>query len=255
MDLEQMKANVFNIYLLLILFNLMSNQVLFAQPAEIKGKVIDASTKKPICNAEIKIYMTNCSPWYSAISDSLGNYIFPSIRPFKYDLICYKDKYISQSITNIRTPDDSHILVDFNLRKIKHKKDVHKIDTLIYTEKVKRMEDHSLIMENPTIRSLKKDISINWHIRKDGVCYITNDDFINSLFVNYQYILKKYKSKDINKLFGKPTQLIVNNNQLTFTYVIDPPCPADICKTVYFKFDSLNYFKYIDGVIRHEPIH
>ena len=64
--------------------------------------------------------------------------------------------------------------------------------------------------------------------------------------------MMKYTSKEITKLFGKPTQItVINHNQYSFEYILDPPCPAVACSILYFTFDNLDRFKEVNRTIMH----
>ena len=99
--------------LLFLLFILINSCLVYSQPAQIRGKVIDSFTKRPISNAKIEAYFNGCVVFYSDTTDEEGNYQLNLIRLLKYDLICTKEKFVTQVIKNVTTLSGKGSIVDF----------------------------------------------------------------------------------------------------------------------------------------------
>lgn len=90
----------------------------YSQGANISGRVVNEKSKKPIPFANVSVNY-RCGIWYTAIADSAGYFHLKNMRPFYYDIVCSKEKYNSQVISNLRLVENEVTFIDFKLKKAK----------------------------------------------------------------------------------------------------------------------------------------
>jgi len=105
------------IYTLLAAF-LLLNLSLIAQSGlgEIRGKVLDSKTKKPLDYVSITLKLNGVTK-ASTLSDDEGNFIIKTLQPGAYDLFSTYIGYINQTITGINVTADEIRFVNFSMTK------------------------------------------------------------------------------------------------------------------------------------------
>ncbi len=115
-----------------LIFILSSNN-LYSQ-SEIRGRVVDAISKKPIPQAEISVYFL-CGVLNKGITNLNGYFAIKTSRAFIVDIVCSKKRYKTQVIQNFRTSENSVGFVNIFLGKGKNLNNaIIEIDTLEYED-------------------------------------------------------------------------------------------------------------------------
>lgn len=97
---------------------LLVNAGLYAQSGlgEIRGKVLDAKTKKPLDFVSITLKLNGVTK-ASTLTDDDGNFTIKTLQPGLYDLFASYIGYLNQTITGINVTADEIRFVNFSMTK------------------------------------------------------------------------------------------------------------------------------------------
>jgi hypothetical protein len=105
---------IYTLFAALLLFKVN----LFAQSGlgEIRGKILDAKTKKPLDYVSVTLKLNGVTK-ASTLTDDDGNFIIKTLQPGSYDLFATYIGYLNQTITGVNVTADEIRFVNFSMTK------------------------------------------------------------------------------------------------------------------------------------------